>query len=301
MALKKRKNAVKEISGASDYVFYALVYLLAAIAFAITLYPYLYVLSVSISDSRAAFEGRVFLWPVGFSLEGYKSVLSEANLWVAYGNTLYYTVVGTVFNIVATTLAAYPLSRRSFVARRPLNFLIAFTMYFSGGLIPSYLLITGLGLYNSRWVMILPVLLSTSNMMICRSAFSSIPEEVIESAYIDGANDMQLYWHIAIRLIVPTLAVLTLYYAVGHWNSYFNAMLYLSKPKLQPLQLLLRRVLLQASSELNNAEESAESAVAVSLQVRYVTIVVSTLPILCFYPFIQKYFIKGVMLGAVKG
>ena len=137
--------------------------------------------------------------------------------------------------------------------------------------------------------------------MICRSAFSSIPEEVIESAYIDGANDMQLYWHIAIRLIVPTLAVLTLYYAVGHWNSYFNAMLYLSKPKLQPLQLLLRRVLLQASSELNNAEESAESAVAVSLQVRYVTIVVSTLPILCFYPFIQKYFIKGVMLGAVKG
>ena len=220
---------------------------------------------------------------------------------VAYGNTLYYTAVGTVFNIVATTLAAYPLSRRSFVARRPLNFLIAFTMYFSGGLIPSYLLITGLGLYNSRWVMILPVLVSTSNMMICRSAFSSIPEEVIESAYIDGANDMQLYWHIAIRLIVPTLAVLTLYYAVGHWTSYFNAMLYLSKPKLQPLQLLLRRVLLQASSELNNAEESAESAVAVSLQVRYVTIVVSTLPILCFYPFIQKYFIKGVMLGAVKG
>ena len=244
MALKKRKNAVKEISGASDYLFYALVYLLAAIAFAITLYPYLYVLSVSISDSRAAFEGKVFLWPVGFSLEGYKSVLSEANLWVAYGNTLYYTAVGTVFNIVATTLAAYPLSRRSFVARRPLNFLIAFTMYFSGGLIPSYLLITGLGLYNSRWVMILPVLVSTSNMMICRSAFSSIPEEVIESAYIDGANDMQLYWHIAIRLIVPTLAVLTLYYAVGHWNSYFNAMLYLSKPKLQPLQLLLRRVLL---------------------------------------------------------
>ena len=156
MALKKRKNAVKEISGASDYLFYALVYLLAAIAFAITLYPYLYVLSVSISDSRAAFEGKVFLWPVGFSLEGYKSVLSEANLWVAYGNTLYYTAVGTVFNIVATTLAAYPLSRRSFVARRPLNFLIAFTMYFSGGLIPNFLVIKNLGLYDSRWAIILP-------------------------------------------------------------------------------------------------------------------------------------------------
>ena len=285
-----------------DKIFFFINYVFMILLAVITLYPMLYVAFCSFSGpNEFALVRGLLLRPAGFSLEGYKSVLSEANLWVAYGNTLYYTAVGTVFNIVATTLAAYPLSRRSFVARRPLNFLIAFTMYFSGGLIPSYLLITGLGLYNSRWVMILPVLVSTSNMMICRSAFSSIPEEVIESAYIDGANDMQLYWHIAIRLIVPTLAVLTLYYAVGHWNSYFNAMLYLSKPRLQPLQLLLRRVLLQASSELNNAEESAESAVAVSLQVRYVTIVVSTLPILCFYPFIQKYFIKGVMLGAVKG
>ena len=295
--MRKRNKA----STGGDRVFMLLVYLMAAVAFVVTLYPFLYVIAVSLSGSQAIYRGEVFLIPKDVTLDGYRQVMSQKGLWVAYGNTIFYTVVGTVFNLVATAIAAYPLSRPTFGMRRFLNFFIAFTMYFSGGMIPSYLLITSLGFYNSRWVMILPVLVSTSNMMICRSAFSSIPEEVIESAYIDGANDMQLYWHIAIRLIVPTLAVLTLYYAVGHWNSYFNAMLYLSKPRLQPLQLLLRRVLLQASSELNNAEESAESAVAVSLQVRYVTIVVSTLPILCFYPFIQKYFIKGVMLGAVKG
>ena len=179
------------------------------------------------------------------TLDGYRQVFKQNGLWTAYGNTLFYTTVGTVFNLAATTIAAYPLSRNRFFARRFFNFFIAFTMYFSGGMIPTYLLITKLGFYNSRWVMIIPSLLSTYNVMVCRSAFSAIPDEVIESAEIDGSNEWQTFGHIAVRLITPTLAVLTLYYAVGHWNNFFTALLYLSKEELMPMQVLLRRVLIQ--------------------------------------------------------
>lgn len=289
-------------SSGSDLVFTVIVYLIAALAFLVTLYPFVYILSVSISDSQAVYKGDVFLLPVGFSLEGYHHVLQQKGLWTAYGNTLFYTVVGTVFNIAATCIAAYPLSRRNLVFRKFFNFMIVFTMYFSGGMIPTYLMITGLGFYNSRWVMIIPSLLSTYNIMVCRSAFAAIPDEVVESAQIDGANDWQVFRTIAVRLIVPTLAVLTLYYAIGHWNDFFTALLYLSDEKLVPLQVLLRRVLIQASSELMGGEMQAmENQAAASLQIRYVTIIVVTLPILAIYPFLQKYFVKGVMLGAVKG
>ena len=286
----------------SDKVFYGLVYTIAIISFVITLYPFIYIISVSFSDVLAIQQGKVFLWPVGFDLSGYKEVLTNEKIWTAYGNTIFYVGVGTFCNIIMTVLAAYPLSRKSFSARRFLNFFIAFTMYFSGGLIPTYLLITSLGLYNSRFVMILPVLVSTYNVMICRSAFSAIPEEIFESVQMDGANDFVMLWKIAIRLITPTLAVLTLYYAVRHWNSFFDAMLYLSKESLQPLQVLLRRVLIQASQELTvGADIESEEQAIVSVQIRYVTIIVSTLPILLIYPFLQKYFVKGIMLGAVKG
>ena len=279
----------------NDRLFYALVYIIAAVAFVITLWPFLYIIAVSFSSSQAVYQGEVFLWPVN------KQVMGQNGLWTAYGNTIFYTVVGTLFNLVATTIAAYPLSRSRFFARRFFNFFIAFTMYFSGGMIPSYLLITKLGFYNSRWVMIIPSLLSTYNVMVCRSAFSAIPEEVIESAEIDGSNELQTFGRIAVRLITPTLAVLTLYYAVGHWNNFFTALLYLSREELMPMQVLLRRVLIQASSELMDNNTAANDMAAVSIQVRYVTIVVATLPILAVYPLLQKYFVKGVMLGAVKG
>ena len=285
----------------SDRLFYALVYIIAAVAFVITLWPFLYIIAVSFSSSQAVYQGEVFLWPVNPTLQGYKQVMGQNGLWTAYGNTIFYTVVGTLFNLVATTIAAYPLSRSRFFARRFFNFFIAFTMYFSGGMIPSYLLITKLGFYNSRWVMIIPSLLSTYNVMVCRSAFSAIPEEVIESAEIDGSNELQTFGRIAVRLITPTLAVLTLYYAVGHWNNFFTALLYLSREELMPMQVLLRRVLIQASSELMDNNTAANDMAAVSIQVRYVTIVVATLPILAVYPLLQKYFVKGVMLGAVKG
>ena len=290
---------MKKQNVGNDRLFYALVYIIAIFAFVITLWPFLYIIAVSFSGSHAVYQGEVFLWPVDITLDGYRQVFKQNGLWTAYGNTLFYTTVGTVFNLAATTIAAYPLSRNRFFARRFFNFFIAFTMYFSGGMIPTYLLITKLGFYNSRWVMIIPSLLS--NVMVCRSAFSAIPDEVIESAEIDGSNEWQTFGHIAVRLITPTLAVLTLYYAVGHWNNFFTALLYLSKEELMPMQVLLRRVLIQASSELMDNSTASNDMAAVSIQVRYVTIVVATLPILAIYPLLQKYFVKGVMLGAVKG
>ena len=292
---------MKKQNVGNDRLFYALVYIIAIFAFVITLWPFLYIVAVSFSGSHAVYQGEVFLWPVDITLDGYRQVFKQNGLWTAYGNTLFYTTVGTVFNLAATTIAAYPLSRNRFFARRFFNFFIAFTMYFSGGMIPTYLLITKLGFYNSRWVMIIPSLLSTYNVMVCRSAFSAIPDEVIESAEIDGSNEWQTFGHIAVRLITPTLAVLTLYYAVGHWNNFFTALLYLSKEELMPVQVLLRRVLIQASSELMDNSTASNDMAAVSIQVRYVTIVVVTLPILAIYPLLQKYFVKGVMLGAVKG
>ena len=244
----------------SDIPFYLLVYGFAFFAFLITLYPFLYILSVSISDAKAVYAGDVYLWPKGFSLSGYQQVLKEDGLWRAYGNTIFYTAAGTVCNIAATCVAAYPLSRRNMIGRKFFNFAIVFTMYFSGGLIPSYLLITSLGFYNSRWVMIIPGLLSTYNVMVCRSAFAAIPEEIMESAQIDGANDWQVFKSIAIRLITPTIAVLVLYYAIAHWNNFFTALLYISDQKLMPLQVLLRRVLIQASDELMGGSSAGMEA-----------------------------------------
>lgn len=287
----------------SDIIFDVLVYFIAVVAFVITLYPFLYIFSVSLSDLDAINRGEVRFLPVGFDFSGYKEVLTDKNIWVAYGNTIFYVVVGTTCNMFMTIFGAYALSRKTFGMRRFFNFFISFTMYFSGGLIPTYLLITNLGLYNTRLVMILPVMISTYNMMICRSAFSAVPDEMMESASIEGANDIHILTMIYVRLITPTLVVLILYYAVGHWNTFFNAMLYLKDDHLQPLQVLLRRVLIQSSQELlmDSLTVEQEKRALVSIQIRYAAIIVSTLPILMVYPFLQKYFISGIMLGAVKG
>jgi len=286
----------------SDSGYDVLMYIIATFALIITLYPFLYIIAVSFSGSQAVYRGEVFIWPVNPTLAGYRQVLSQKGIWTAYQNTLFYTIVGTAFNIVATTIAAFPLSRKSFSGRRFCNFFIAFTMYFSGGLIPTYLLITNLGFYNSRWVMIIPSLLSTFNVMVCRSAFSAIPDEVFESAQMDGASDWKTFTRIAIHLITPTLAVLVLYYAVSRWNNFMTPLLYISKNELMPMQVLLRRVLIQSSSELlDSGSAGSDDRAAVSVQIRYVTIVVATLPILVSYPMLQRYFVKGVMLGAVEG
>lgn len=288
----------------TDRTYYVLVYFITILAIAVTLYPFVYVISISLSSVSAIDKQLVTLLPVEFTLEGYKMVLQYPEIWTSYYNTIWYTVVGTVLNIFATCLAAFPLSRSRFFLRKKLNFFIAFTMYFSGGLIPLYMLITTLGLYNSRWVMVIPVLVITFNIMILRSAFESIPNEIFESASLDGANDLTMLFKIAVPIVKPTLAVLTLYYAVFHWNNFFSALLYLGKQDLQPLQIFLRRVLIMASPEIMQkmGGGTATNSLAVStLQVRYVSIVVSILPIIMIYPFIQRYFVKGITLGAVKG
>lgn len=285
-----------------DTVFDLIIALFLAIAVVVCVYPFLYVISVSLSSGEAVNKGLVVLFPVDLNLDAMRTVLEYKQLWTAYANTAFYTLVGTVLNIIFTCLAAYPLSRGRFCLRRQLNFLLAFTMYFSGGLIPIYIVVTGLGLYNSRLSMILPALVSAYNVMICRSAFESISEELFEEAALEGANDFIIMTRIAVPLIKPTLAVLTLYYAVARYNDFFNAMLYISKKELEPLSLFLRRILLEASMEIMQTASIDMAAVSQStIQVRYVCIVVSVVPIMLLIPFVQKYLVEGTMLGAVKG
>lgn len=285
-----------------DTIFDLVIALFLLIAVVVCIYPFLYVVSISISSGEAVNKGLVTLLPVDLNFEAMKTVLKYEQLWISYGNTLFYTVVGTVMNMTFTCLAAYPLSKRRFCFRKPMNFLLAFTMYFSGGLIPFYIIVTNLGLYNSRWVMIIPALISAYNVMICRSAFESISDELFEEAELEGANDFLIMTRIAIPLIKPTLAVLTLYYAVARYNDFFNSMLFISDKKLEPLQLFLRRILLEASMEImQTASVTMVTASRSSLQVRYVCIVVAVVPIMLVVPFVQKYLVEGTMLGAVKG
>lgn len=288
----------------SDKLYDIITRFLVIFAVVICVYPFVYVISISLSSGIAVNQGRVWLYPVDIDLSTFGMVMRYGELWTSYLNTFYYTIVGTICNIIMTCLAAYPLSRRRFFMRRKLNFLLAFTMYFSGGLIPTYIVVTSLGLYNKRAAMILPVLCSAYNIMICRSAFEAIPEDLFEEAAIEGANDFTCLTRIAIPLIKPTLAVLSLYYAVARYNDFFNAMLYLGKKELQPLQLFLRKILLLASSEILQSAGSTTAVAAAAMstiQVRYVCIVLSVIPILIICPFVQKYLVKGTMPGAVKG
>ena len=295
--LRKLKN-----KSFGDHLCDLIIYIFLFFAALVCLYPFIYVVSVSISSGEAVNKGMVTLLPVDLNFEALKTVLGYKQLWVSYGNTIFYTVVGTFLNVVFTCLAAYPLSRRSFCLRKQMNFLLAFTMYFSGGLIPIYIVVTGLGLYNSRLSVILPVLISAYNVMICRSAFESISEELFEEAAMEGANDFYIMGRIAVPLIKPTLAVLTLYYAVARYNDFFNSMLYISDKSKEPLQLFLRRILLEASTEIMQTTSLDMAAASQStIQVRYVCIVVSVIPIMLVVPLVQKYLVEGTMLGAVKG
>ena len=302
MAQTKRRPFKIRRQPLGDIIFDLIVSVLLIFAVVVCVYPFLYVVSVALSSGDAVNKGLVVLFPVDLNFDALKKVLNYNQLWTSYGNTFFYTIVGTIFNIVFTCLAAYPLSRKHFCIRKQMNFLLAFTMYFSGGLIPIYIVVTGLGLYNTRWCMILPVLVSAYNVMICRSAFEAISEELFEEAALEGANDFLIMTRIAVPLIKPTLAVLTLYYAVARYNDFFNAMLYISKKELEPLQLFLRRILLEASAEIMQTSSVTMAAASQSsIQVRYVCIVVSVVPIMLVVPFVQKYLVEGTMLGAVKG
>lgn len=268
----------------------------------VTLYPVLYVIFVSFSEPMKFMKNTesFLLGPVGFSLKSYEFVFKYGTIWSGYLNTIFVVVVGTSINMVLTIGAAYVLSRRQLGARKFLTVAILFTRYFSGGLIPSFLIVRNIGLMNSLWALILPVAVNTFNLVIMRTAFDGVPESMEESAKLDGANQLTILVKIMVPLVVPTIAVLILYYGVYHWNSWFNAHLYIRKRNKYPLQLILRELIIQNSSA-NDVGLSSDDDAFLSETIKYSTIVISTIPILLLYPFLQKYFVKGVMVGAVKG
>lgn len=272
---------------------------LALLAF-ITLYPFLYVLSASISSGDAVITGKVMLWPVDISFEAYGQVFKEQAIWLAYANTIYYTVVGTVINVVLSIMGAYPLSKKRLLGREFIGFFIAFTMLFNAGMIPFYLNLRNLGLLDTRMAILIAFGITTFNVIILRSFFQSIPEEMEEAAKVDGAGDFRIMWNIVLPLSKPSLAAISLFYAVARWNGYFWAMVILQDERKIPLQVLLNKLVVEMKptaemiSTMDAAAYSPETVI-------YATIVVSVIPIVAVYPFIQKYFVKGVMIGSIKG
>ncbi len=268
------------------------------------LYPLIYILSASFSDGAAVISGRVILWPVDFSLEAYKKIMTYSSIWTGYGNTIFYTIVGTVLNVAMTLIAAYPLSRRDLYGRNVIVGLFVFTLFFSGGLIPSYLLVKNLGMLNTRSALIIPQALSVWNLMIAMTFFrTSIPTELLEAAQLDGANDFNYFARILLPLSTPLIAVMTLFYAIGHWNQFFLAMIYLSDKALYPLQIILRDILIQSQVDMNMMEDLKSMAAREAMRelLKYALIVVASVPVLIIYPFVQRYFVRGMMLGALKG
>jgi putative aldouronate transport system permease protein len=276
------------------------IYVIMWFVTAITLYPFIYVVSMSISDPVYVVQNSIWLWPKGFSLKAYAMVFENPDVWLAYYNTIFYTVVGTAINVTLTMLGAYPLARKTFFARKQIMIFIVITMFFSGGLIPMFILIQDLNIYNTRWAILLPTAVSAFLIIITRTFFQSISESLHESAKLDGAGEFTILTRIVIPLSAPIVAVLALFYAVGHWNSFFPALMYLPDVKYQPLSLYLVKVLIQNSNAMmeNMFDESEKSMYAV--QLKYSLIIVAILPILFIYPFLQKYFVKGVMIGSLK-
>ncbi len=268
----------------------------------ITLYPMLYVIFASVSDPLRLIQAKGMLFrPLGFTGMAYKLVFQNRSILTGYLNTLFLITVGTACNVSVTALAAYVLSRQRYMLKRFFNVIVVVTMLYNGGLIPTYMIIKSYGLLDSRWALILPGLLTTYNLMIMRTSFEGIPYSLEESAKIDGAGDMTVLLRIILPLSKAIIAVMILFYGVGHWNSWFNASIYLDSRSKYPLQLILREILISNDTSAMGNDLSANDQEMISENIKYATIVVATLPIMCVYPFIQKYFVTGVMIGSVKG
>lgn len=292
----------------ADRIFVTINTILLAGILVMTLYPLLFVISASISDPDMVNSGKMLLLPKGVSFDGYVNVFKDSRVLMGYRNTIFYTLLGTMINIAVTIPAAYSLSRKDFKGRNVITAIFTVTMFFSGGLIPTYLLIKDLGIRNTIWAMLIPGATSMWNIVISRTYFqTNIPDEIREAADIDGCTDFRLFFSIVLPLSSAIIAVMALFFGVGHWNNYFSALIYLSNKKLYPLQLILREILVKSefnaqllligsndSKELGNELRAAE-------QIKYALIIVATLPVMMAYPFIQKYFVKGVMVGSIKG
>ena len=291
MNRSSHKNAIHTPLG--ERIFYWADALLMILLCVLILIPLVHVLAGSFSDG-VAYMGHsgLLIWPLNPTVDAYRAVFRNQNIWTGYANTLFIVVVGTVLDMIFTLVAAYVLSRRNYMLKRFFTIMVVFSMYFSGGMIPFFLVVKEVGLYKSTWALIIPSLINVFNLIIMRTAMLGVPDSLEESAQLDGAGHLTILFRIITPLILPTVAVVTLYYAVSHWNSWFNAMLFIKDRKQYPLQLILREVLI-----LSDTDEDF----TLSETVQFATIVVATVPVLTIYPFIQKYFVKGVMVGAVKG
>ncbi|TCP25983.1 carbohydrate ABC transporter membrane protein 2 (CUT1 family) [Scopulibacillus darangshiensis] len=293
-----------------DQVFKVFNYSVLAIALIIVLYPLIYIVSASISDPALVNSGKMWFFPKGITFEGYKRVFDNSEIWIGYRNTIFYTVLGTAINLFVTLPAAYALSRKDFVGRNIFMAMFVFTMFFSGGLIPTYLLVKSLGMVNTIWAMVLPNAAAVWNIIICMTFFQvTIPKELEEAAIIDGCSTTKLFFKIIIPLSAPIIAVMALFYGVGHWNGYFNALIYLSDQNLYPLQLVLRQILVlqEMGSQMTGSGAAGAAASAmhnkaeIAAIIKYAVMIISTLPIIIIYPFLQRFFVKGVMIGSIKG
>ncbi len=277
------------------YIFNIFIMLLAII---VTLFPVINILAKSFSDMKSLTENTVSIWPKGFNLDTYKTIMVDSTFWLNYKNTIVYTVAGTLLNLFMTTIFAYPLSVTRLKGRRVLMAFVVFTMFFNGGIIPNYMIVNGLGMRNTIFAVIVPGAISTFNLIVMRTFFEGIPKELEEAASIDGMNTFGILVRIILPLSKPILATMFLFYAVAMWNSWFPALLYLDDPKMQPVTMYLRNLIAGA---LSATGADSDSFGAVSINIRYVSIVLTSLPILCVYPFLQKYFVQGMMVGSVKG
>ncbi|WP_136603917.1 carbohydrate ABC transporter permease [Paenibacillus dokdonensis] len=292
-----------------DKLFLICNYIYVLLAFLVVFYPLVYMISASISDPKYVGSGEMWLWPKGITFDGYKRVFENSSIWTGYGNTILYTVVGTAINLVVTLPAAYALSRKDFVGRNFFMAMFMVTMFFGGGLVPTYLLIKQLGMINTMWAIVIPSAASIWNIIVSRTFFqSSIPKELQEAAQIDGCTNMRLFIKIILPLSMPIIAVMALFYGVGNWNSYFSALIYLNDSAKYPLQLVLRQILvLQEMAAQGGGAIDASTAAAMNSKaeiaalVKYAVIIVATVPIIAIYPFLQRYFVQGVMIGSVKG
>lgn len=294
----------------TDKIFKAFIYAFLVLAMVIVLYPLIYIISASVSNPSAVNSGEMWLFPKGFTLAGYELIFQNELIWRGYLNTIFYTVLGTSINLLFTLPAAYALSRKDLVGRNIFMGIFVFTMFFGGGLIPSYLLIKNLGLIDTIWAMVIPNACAVWNLIVARVFFQvTIPRELEEAAAIDGCTNMKLFVKIILPLSTPIIAVMALFYGVGHWNGYFNALIYLSDKELYPLQLVLREILVlqsmtaeMAGGAISGSVAEAQNSKAELAQIiKYGVMIVSTLPIIIVYPFLQRYFVKGVMIGSVKG
>ena len=302
IAHSKPRNRVR--LSRQDKTYYSVVYTLVTLLTLIVLLPLTNVLACSFSAPESVASGKVLLWPVNFSVSGYERVFNTDEIWIGYANTLYYTIVGTFVNVFVTMICAYPLARRGLPYKSFFSFLFAFTMLFSGGLVPTYLLARSLHLLNTRWALIIPGAMGVYQMIVTRTFLvANIPQELLEMSQIDGCNDFRFFWSIVLPLSKAVIAVTAMQYAVGHWNSWFSAFLYLSDDKTYPLQMMLRRILVMNQIKASDYvdEETLVAMEGMADLLKYSLSVVATVPILCAYPVIQKYFVKGIMIGSLKG